>query len=260
MRKISVIITIIFISVNISVCMECKDNNDKTKKLIQIFNSKEFDKLNKEHIAQAISLGKDLKIYYLNYIKYCEKEQPADFILYLIGITQDTAYFHPLTSVLENSDYIYRDCIYYCGLSFALILTSPEKKIYSIRKIVDRVTVVSDAIRGYEKYNNQIPVDNKRRKEKLSQSLNFSEKSMQNRFEEIQNMEMSEVISIASNLKISLAERLMAIKTVEYLVNSTEYFADILYILINSPRDGSQEIKGSCHKALLNILARNKNK
>ncbi|APF20834.1 hypothetical protein Calab_1056 [Caldithrix abyssi DSM 13497] len=233
-----------------------------THKVINNFIQTNILKINVKELDYILKNPAEFKNSFLKYLTKKRNfenynEWPLDKFFYILGVTQDTTYFDYLLKFLDHANFLNNNCNLNCGLIFALIMTSNDKKIKNLMLLKNQNPFITDIIDGYKKLKNKKKKTILERKKELNKSLQFYEKDKSILFKNIQSKNIIEVIAIADNSHKTYLERLMAIKVVEYLGESEELIPYLLDILINkSIKDDSGEFIYSCQNALIKIIKR----
>jgi hypothetical protein len=209
-------------------------------------------------IRSVIANSKIYKPIFLAYLKKKrnldnEAERPSEAVLYTIGFTRDKNYFPYLFELLKTN-YAKDQCIYYCGVVFAAILTCPDVKYISDKN--DSAPLYDFSL-GLKNFLTTKAKDSlsKRKEETLKNIPVYSDE--ERKYKEFLDYPIKKLIEIAKYEANDYDRQLNAAITLEYLGESSDTATDLLILVIQGPRDASDEFVGACYKGILNILIRN---
>ena len=233
-----------------------QENNDD---IISRLEDKSHPTSQEAAIRSIIANPKAYKPVLLAYLKKKRNldnkaERPSEAVLYTIGFTRDKDYFPYLFGLLKTN-YAKDQCIYYCGVVFAAILTCPDIKYISNKNDSAPLHDFSYNLKKFltTKANGSL---SKRRKEAFKYLPVYSDGEIRDK--EFLDYPIKKLLEIAKYEVVDFERWVTAATVLEYLGESLDTATDLLIIAIQGPGDESDEVKGACHEGILNILVRNK--
>ena len=178
---------------------------------------------------------------------------PSEAVLYSVGFTRDKDYFKYLYGLLKT-DYAKDQCIYYCGVVFASMLTCPDIKYAN--SDTGTSAPLYDFSEGLKKFINSKPKDLAARKAEAEKYL----PTMPNGKQDVAFLDypMDKLLMMMRDNRTDFEKQLNAAIIVNHMATDMRVAVDLLVLSIQGRKDAADEFKGNCDEGIRNILVQNK--
>ena len=177
-------------------------------------------------------------------IKYQNRTDVPDKLIYLAAILREERFIKPLVSLIQNREYSDRQCIYDCPIVFSLTIFACFSE-YSLPKDLfnKRLTAVLDL-------NSDIKRVKSISLKKEKASKNIKGPDVDALFQAYESFSTEQLIEIAGPYNEDYNSRSVAADILSHSIYNCEHLLPLYWLAIKEAYDASDQYRGSIYKAI----------